>query len=295
MAGTLQRCCAALLALASGAALAAVTVVDDSGQRVSMAHPARRVVALSPHATELLFAAGAGARVVGVVKYSDFPAAATALAQVGDSNQIDIERVLSLQPDLLVVWQSGNTARQLEQLRQLGIPMYYSEPQQLDQIATDIGKLGQLLGTEAAAGKAAAGFRARIADLRLRYAARAPVRVFYQIWEKPLFTLGGRQIVNDVIGLCGGVNVFAASNVKAPQVSIEAVLAHNPEVVVGGERHDPAELGVAMWKPYRGLLAQQRDNLFTLHGDLLARPGPRMAEGAAELCEKLERARQRRP
>lgn len=295
MARLLPHACIAALALASGAALGAITVLDDSGQRVTVPHPVQRVVALSPHATELLFAAGAGKRVAGVVKYSDFPAAATALPQVGDSNQIDIERVLALKPDLLVVWHSGNTARQLEQLRQLGVPMFHSEPQELDQIAADIGKLGQLLGTEPVASQAAAAFRARVALLRKQYAARAPVRVFYQIWEKPLFTLGGRQIVNDVIGLCGGVNIFAGSTIKAPQVAVEEVLGLNPEAVLGGERHDPDELGVTMWKPYTSLLAQQRDNLFTLHGDLLARPGPRMAEGAAELCEKLERARQRRP
>ncbi len=293
----MRRACtllALLLALGCASALAAIEVVDGGGQRVVLARPAQRVVSLAPHATELLFAAGAGARVVGVIKYSDFPAAARALPQVGDSNQIDIERVIALKPDLLVVWQSGNTARQLEQLRQLGIPMYYSEPVQLAQIGADIGKLGQLLGTEATARAARAAFDGKVAALTARYARRAPVRVFYQVWDQPLFTLGGKQIVNDVITLCGGVNVFAGERVKAPQVGVEAVLALNPEAVVGGEQHDSDRLGVNLWKPYHGMLAVQRGNLFTLDGELLARPGPRVADGAAELCEKLELTRQRR-
>lgn len=258
------------------------------------AEPAKRVVATSPHAAELLFAAGGEGRVVGVVKYSDHPAQAARLPQVGDANQIDVERVLALKPDLLVVWQSGNSARQLEQLRALGIPMYYSEPETLEAIAADIDKLGRLMGTEGAARTAANAFRTKIAALRARYAARPPVKVFYQVWDQPLFTLGGRQIVNDVIKLCGGVNVFAQSNVKAPQVSVEAVLAADPEVVFSGERHTAEELGALMWKQYPNLLATRRGNLFILGGERLVRPGPRVAEGAQELCERLEQARQRR-
>jgi iron complex transport system substrate-binding protein len=289
-----MRLIACLLLAASLPLQAAVVVTDDSGRQVRLAQPAKRVVATSPHAAELLFAAGGQGRVAGVVKYSDHPAAAARLPQVGDSHQIDIERVLALKPDLLVVWQSGNTARQLEQLRALGIPMFYSEPEELEHIAANIERLGQLMGTGGTARAAAGAFRARIAGLRARHAQRPKVRVFYQVWDQPLYTLGGKQIVNDVIQLCGGVNVFEASAVKAPQVSTEAVLAADPEVVLSGERHNPGDLGALLWKQYPNLLATRRDNLFMLTGERLVRPGPRVAEGAAELCERLEQARQRR-
>ncbi|MFB9242310.1 cobalamin-binding protein [Massilia antarctica] len=284
----------AVLAATAGRAGAAITVVDDAGRRVVLAAPAQRIVSMAPHVTELLFAAGGGARIVGAMSYSDYPPAARSIPLVGDNSQIDIERVLALKPDLLVVWQSGNTARQLEQLRQLGIPMFYSEPARMDQVAGSMLRFGQLLGTETAAQAAAASFRARIAALAARYSKRAPVKVFYQVWEKPLYTLNGQQIASDAIRLCGGENIFAALAVKAPAVGIEAVLQANPEAIVGSEPHDASERGLAMWAPYKTLSAVRQGNLFTLDGELLTRAGPRLPDGAAILCEKLDLARQRR-
>jgi iron complex transport system substrate-binding protein len=283
-----------VLGLAAPAAHAAITVTDDSGARVTLAKPAQRIISTAPHVTELLFAAGGGERIVGAMNFSDFPEVAKRIPLIGNNSQIDMERVIALKPDLLVVWQSGNTARQLEQLRQLGIPMFFSEPRKLDEVATSLTRLGQLLGTEKAAQDAAADFRARIAALSVRYSQRPPVRVFYQIWDKPLYTLNGNQIVSDAIRLCGGENIFARLAVKAPSVSIEAVLQENPEAIFGGDQHDPADAGLNIWKPYKSMLAVQRGNLFTLGGELLTRAGPRMTEGAAHMCEKLDLARQRR-
>lgn len=283
------------LALLCGAAGAAVTVTDDSGRQVTLARPAQRVISMSPHVTELLFAAGGGARVVGVMNFSDYPEAAKAIPLVGSNASLDMEKLVALKPDLLVVWQSGNTARQLEQLRQLGIPMFYSEPQRMEDIATSVERLGRLLDTAPAAAQAAATFRAKSAALAARYGKRSPVRMFYQIWDKPLYTLNGKQIVSDAIALCGGVNVFGALPVKAPEVSVEAVIGADPEAIFGGERDEQSEGGLNLWKPYRSMLAVRRGNLFSLSGGLLARAGPRMVDGAAELCEKLDLARQRRP
>jgi iron complex transport system substrate-binding protein len=286
--------CAALALWAGLAGAAPVAVVDDAGRRVVLAAPARRIVSTAPHVTELLFAAGGGARIVGAMNYSDYPPAARTIPLVGDNSQIDIERVLALKPDLLVVWQSGNTARQLEQLRQLGIPMFYSEPARMEQVADSLLRFGQLLGTETQAGAAADAFRNAIAALGARYARRAPVKVFYQVWDKPLYTLNGQQVASDAIRLCGGENIFAALAVKAPSVGIEAVLQANPEAIVGNLPHDPSDTGLAMWAPYKTLLAVRNGNLITLDGELLTRPGPRLVQGAAILCEKLELARQRR-
>ena len=283
------------LAAVSGFAHAAISVRDDAGHSVVLQQPARRVISLAPHVTELLFAAGAGARIVGVMNFSDFPEAAKKIPLIGSNNQVDIERVIALRPDLLIVWQSGNTARQIEQLRQLGVPMFFSEPHKLDDVASSIQRFGQLLGSGPAAQAAAAAYRQKVAALSARYAARPPVRVFYQIWDQPLYTLNGQHIVSDAIRVCGGQNVFGALGVVAPAVSIEAVLEANPEVIFGGDQHDPADAGINLWRPYRSLLAVQQGNLFTLGGELLTRAGPRMADGTALLCEKLELARQRRP
>jgi iron complex transport system substrate-binding protein len=291
----LHRPLACALALLCAPLHAAITVRDDAGNTVTLARPAQRVIAMAPHITELLFAAGGGERVAGAMNFSDYPPAARRVPQVGSNEQIDMERILALKPDLLVVWKSGNTARQLDQLKSLGVPMFYSEPQKLDEVATSLIRLGQLLGTEPVAQAAARDYRARIAALSSAYARRPPVRVFYQIWDKPLFTLNGDHIASDVMRLCGGQNVFAAQKVVAPSVSTEAVLQENPEAIIGSERAGQPEAGIYLWKQYPGMQAVRRGNLFALDGETLTRATPRIADAASQLCEKLETARRHRP
>jgi len=269
-------------------------VLDDTGNNVHLAAPAQRIVTLAPHATELVFAAGAGERIVGTVSYSDYPAAASAIPRIGSNSQIDIERLVALKPDLLVVWLHGNAAAQLEKLRSLGIPLFYSEPQHLRDIPDAVLRLGRLTGTEQQAQTTASGLRAQLAALDTRYRARPPVRLFYQVWPQPLYTLNGKHIVSDAIALCGGVNIFAGLTAIAPTVSVEAVLLENPEAIVTGDLNRKNQDGIALWRAYPALLAVQRRNLISLDGDLLSRPGPRMIEGAAALCNSLETVRAHR-
>lgn len=275
-------------------AQAAITVTDDDGQTVTLQQPARRVVSLAPHVTEMLFSAGGGDRIVGTVKFSDYPAAARDIPRVGDNRQVDIERVLSLKPDLLVVWRHNAASRQMEQLRKLGIPLYYSEPHKLEDIPEAILKLGQLLGTTQQAQQTASQLRVQLDSLTARYRNRPPVRVFYQVWARPLYTLNERHIISDAIRVCGGENIFAKLTLVAPSLSPEAVLQENPEVIVTGDRTDQTTSGVEVWKQYPSMLAVRRGNLFALDADLFNRSGPRIVAGAAQLCEKLEQARTRR-
>lgn len=285
----------AMLAMLPVMAGASVTVVDDVGRTVTLAQPARRVVSLAPHVTELLFAAGGGARVVGAVNYSDHPAAAKKLPQVGSYNKLDFERVLALKPDLIVVWHSGNPTRQVEQLERLGIPVFHSEPGRLDQIGDSLLRLGRLLGTEPAAQAAAREHGDRIAALKARYAGRPPVTVFYQVWPRPLYTLNDDHIASDMVRLCGGRNLFGALKTIAPEVGVEAVIEADPEVILVGGRDKPDDPGGKMWQAFKGMTAVRRNNIFTIDGDLTNRAGPRTAEGAAQLCAMLEEARGRRP
>jgi iron complex transport system substrate-binding protein len=281
-----------ILLAASLQAQAAITVKDDAGATVTVARPARRVISLAPHVTELLFAAGGGSRVVGVVSYSDFPEEAKKIPQIGSNREVDLERIMAMKPDLIVVWRHGSSERQIDMLQKLGIPMFHSEPQKLEDIADDVQKLGQLMGTDAVADPAAASLRGQIASLRSRYAKRPVVRSFYQVWDKPLYTLNGRHIVSDALRLCGGENIFDKLPVTAPVVSIEAVLQENPEAIFATAEKNYG--GVSMWKPYGTLAAVRNGNLFTVDGNLLNRAGPRMIAGAAQLCEKLELARSHR-
>lgn len=284
-----------ILAAALAASLpaqAAVSVKDDDGNTVTLQKPAQRVIALAPHVTELLFAAGGGGHVVGVVAYSDFPEAAKALPQVGSNRELDMERILALKPDLFVVWRHGSSERQIDMVRQLGVPVFHSEPHKLEDIPESVARLGQLMGTDSVARPAAEDLKRQLAALRAKYANRPVVRSFYQVWDKPLYTLNGEHIVTDALRLCGGENVFAKLPVTAPVVSVEGVLQENPEAIFATAEKNYG--GVSMWKPYGTLTAVRNDNLFTIDGNLLNRSGPRMIAGAAMLCEKLELARQHR-
>jgi iron complex transport system substrate-binding protein len=279
-------------ALLAAQANAAISVRDDDGNLVTLQKPAQRVIAMAPHVTELLFAAGGGEKIVGAVNYSDYPEAAKQIPRVGDNRQVDMERILAMKPDLIVIWMHGSSERQIDQLRKLGIPLYHSEPKKLDNIAENLEAMGKLLGTETVANATAKDLRTRLASLRTQYASRPPVKVFYQVWDKPLYTLNGEHIVSDSLKACGGVNIFADQKVTAPVVSVEAVLQADPEAVFATAEKDYG--GVNLWRPYPMLKATKNGNLFTVDGNLLNRAGPRMIAGTAALCEKLEEARQHR-
>jgi iron complex transport system substrate-binding protein len=273
--------------------LAAITAQDDTGKTLALAKPAQRIVSLAPNITELLFAAGAGDRIVGTVDYSDYPQAARNIPRIGSFEQIDIERLIALKPDLVVLWADGGMERQLDTVRRLGISVFYGRAHRLADIPDSIERLGRLTATEPQAKKAAAGLREKLAELAARYRDRSPVTVFYQVWSKPLYTLNGAHIVSDVLRLCGGRNVFADLGAAAPVVSIESVLLADPEAMIAGA--EPGHIGgLEMWKRYPQLRAVRRGNLFEMNSDLLSRAGPRLFDGASAVCERLDQARQHR-
>jgi iron complex transport system substrate-binding protein len=280
--------------ITAGLGHAAITVVDDANNTITLQRPAQRIVSMSPHVTELLFAAGAGKHIVGAVSYSDYPEEAKKILRIGDNRQIDVEKVISLRPDLIVLWVHGSSLRQVDQLKSLGIPLFYSEPKKLVDIPNSLVRLGKLLGTEKIAQQTAAELQHDLDALSQRYANRSPVTVFYQVWDKPLYTLNGKHIVSDAIRLCGGVNIFDRMALTAPSVGIESVLQENPETIIGTAEKSPSDGGVQMWRRYPTMTAVKRDNLFTVDGNLMNRAGPRMIAGTATLCEKLELARQHR-
>jgi iron complex transport system substrate-binding protein len=281
-----------LAAMAAQAAYAAITVLDDDGKPVTLQKPAQRVVSMAPHVTEMLFAAGGGDKIVGVVSYSDYPEAAKKIQNIGDNRNVDMERVASLKPDLIVIWMHGTSSRQIDMLRQLGIPLFHSEPKKLADIASNVQRMGKLLGTEPVADKVAADLSGKLAALTAQYAQRPPVRVFYQVWDKPLYTLSGAHIVTDMMRVCGGENVFAALKTTAPVVDVENVLREDPEAVFATAEKNYG--GVDLWKPYKNMKAVKNGNLFMLDSSIMNRSGPRMIQGAALMCEKLELARQHR-
>lgn len=275
----------------TGQPLAAVEVIDDDGRRVTLARPASRIVSLTPHLTELLFEAGAGAQVVGVAMHSDFPPEASTLPRIGDARALDIERILALQPDLVVAWRSGNPLRQLGQLRTLGLAVFMNEPGQLDDIAGTIARLGVLAGTQAVAAQRARRFRERLADIRAAHAAHAPIHVFYQIWDKPLLTVSGKHVIDDALRSCGARNIFAELDALVPRPSREAVLLADPAVIVAADGSGAARARLQSWLRWQQLQAVRYGNLYTLAPDLMHRHSPRILDGVETLCAQIEAAR----
>ena len=270
---------------------AEVRVVDDEGVTLVLPAPAQRIVSIAPHLTELLFAAGAGSRVVAVSDWSDYPAAAQGLPRIGDAVRLDLERIVALKPDLVVVWANGSAPLQLARLRAAGLPVYSSAGRDLAHIAATLRALGQLAGTGPAAEARAAAFEHELAALRAQYSQRPPLRVVYQIWAEPLMTVNGAHPISEALTLCGAHNVFAPLPQLVPQVSAEAVLAAQPDAIVTGRLAPGKPDGLDRWRHLRSL---QGTALLTVNPDTLHRATDRMAQGVRELCVSLDTVRTRR-
>jgi iron complex transport system substrate-binding protein len=266
---------------------------DDSGIDARLAAPARRIVALAPHLTEIAFAAGAGERLVGIARFSDFPPQARSIPQIGDASRVDLERIQVLRPDLILAWRSGNQAGDIARLERLGHPVFTTEPRRLEDIPRLLRAVGRLAGSADVADKAALAFEADIAALRKRHAGRTPVRVFYEIWHRPLLTVSGEHMISDVIALCGGVNAFAGVPVLTPSVSLESVLAARPQAILGGSSSATPEQFVAQWRGH-AVAALRRVPAFYIPPDDIQRATPRILNGARAICGYLEQVRMSR-
>ncbi len=260
-------------------------------QRSAAAETAQRIISLSPHITELLFAAGAGDRVVGIDDSSDYPAVVAGIARVGEPAALDVEGLLKLKPTLIVLWDSGTPARRKAELASLNLKLYVTDQHHLDDIGATLLDFGRLAGTEAVAAAAAARYRSGLAQLRTQYAERPRLKVFYQVWDRPLYTLSGHHVVSEVLSLCGGDNVFGDLSTLAPQIDKEAVIARNADVILIAATGAEGARQAAEWDGFGNLRAVHNHHVFTVDPSLLGRMAPRILEGVSEVCRLLEAAR----
>lgn len=267
----------------------AIYVTDDRGASIPVSAPARRVVSLAPHLTELIYAAGGEAALLAADSYSDYPPAASRLPRIGDAAGIDLERVLSLHPDLVFGWLSGNKPSDVARLEQLGLRVYLSEPRRLRDIPRTLRDIGVLLGTSVVAEQAARAFERQLRDIGAN-AGEPDVPVFVEIWQQPLMTINGQHLVSDVLRLCGGRNVFDSAPSLAPAVSLESVLAADPAVIIAIGLPDEA---IAAWSQWPRLQAVKQQQIQRLQSDLITRGTPRILEGVERVCAWLAQARER--
>ena len=266
-----------------------VAVIDDLGVELRLDRPAQRVISLSPHLTELMFSIGAGDRLAGIVRGSDFPTEAAALAEIGDASGLDFERILHSRPDLVLAWGSGNRVVDIARLRTLGLQVLVLEPQRLEDIPRHLRLLGNLTGLGGEAQAVARDFERRVDALRDRYAGRTDVRVLFEIWHRPLFTVNGDHIISKVLGLCAARNVFAGLPQLAGEISLEQVLVLDPDVIVVGS--EAADAGVENGTEFSYLKAVRTGNVFAVSADLIARQTARIVDAAERMCAGLDKAR----
>lgn len=264
----------------------AITLQQADGSLLILAQPAKTIITLSPHLTELAFAAGAGPQLIAAAEYSNYPAAAAELPRVGDAFRLDLERIMSLQPDLVIAWQSGNPALAVNRLQELGLDTWVIEIRQPEEIASTLEQIGAAAGQIEAGQEAARQVRQRLADIRQSGAGKPGVSYFYQVAEQPLFTLNGEHLISQSLALCGGENIFATESVLAPQISLESVIVRDPAVVFAGvieAQPDP----LAGWQQWPKLQAVKNQRLYTLPADQISRATPRMLDAIATACTLL--------
>ena len=269
----------------------AITVQDFSGREVTLDQPAKRIVALAPHIVENLYSAGAGDKLVGVVSYSNFPDEAKNVPEVGSYNAFSLEQVLALNPDLVVMWGSGNGMQTLSKFEALGIPVYVSELRQLSDVPKSIRNLSQLAGTPAIGEAEASRIETELNALHRRYGEKRSLSVLYQIWNDPLQTVNGEHLISEIIALCGGHNVFGDASSLAPRVSIESVLLRDPDAIVASGMGEARPEWLDQWRAYPSLTAVADEALFFVNPDHLQRPSARIVLGARSLCQQLDQIR----
>lgn len=280
-----------LLLCFSWPAFSAIVVVDDNGQEVRLDQPTQRVVSLAPNITEVLFHIGAGDQIVGADEYSNYPEAAKQITRVNNHAAANYELILSLQPDLVIAWQSGNGDKIIYPLRKLGIPVFVVETRQMEAIPSLFRRFGQLTGQGETAELRAQEFSQRLKTLRAAQTGKSMIRAFYQIWDEPLITLNGKHMISDVIGLCGGQNIFADAAPLVPYVNIESVVAADPQVIVAGGSQEDQPGWFSSWQQWRGISAVINKQIYLIPSDLMQRHSVRILEGAEMMCDFMDRAR----
>ena len=250
-----------------------------------------RIVALAPHIVEMLFDIGAGEQIVGTVEYADYPKQANLIPRVGGHHSLQVEKILALQPDLVIAWQSGNNSDDLAQLKRLGINVVYSNPGKVDDVAASLRHFGKLLHKEQQAEQVAQAFEQRLASIREKYQHKSKVKVFYQLWSAPMMTINKNTLIHQLIGLCQGHNVFANNPTDYPQISVENVMLLQPEVIILPDEKSDKPQPVVNWQKWLEIPAVKANAFIHVNADLLHRFSTRMLTGVEDMCQQIEQTR----
>ena len=269
-------------------------IVNNNGRNLSLDESAITIITLSPHATELVYSAGAGEKIIATVEYSDYPEQAKRIPRIGNAYSINIEKIVSLNPDIIIAWTEGNNLKEISKLQELGLKIYFSDIKNFNNISEDIKNIGLMAGSEKISKKSAELFDKKINLLRSTYSHKKKVSVFYQLWHDPLMTINKTHFIHRSITLCGGINVFANSPVQVPLVNVESVLNAKPDVLIAAYKDSPGKTITAFnWTNNLPIALSLNSDFFTIDPDLLHRPTVRLAKGTESLCDLLDKHRRK--
>jgi len=255
----------------------------------------KRIISLSPHLTEWVYSAGAGHKLVGVSAYSDYPAAAKTIPVVGGYDNVNIEKIISLKPDLILTWSTGNNQQNLKKLQQLNIPIFSSHVNQLKDIPQLIRIIGEKANTQHQANKVAKALDKKLAALQHTYQNAQPIQAFYQVWDKPYITINGKQFISKAIQICGGKNIFADLPSLSAEISLESVFSRDPQIIFLGGFPAKQTEWQEHWRTYPSLQAVRNKQIYALNSDHFQRPTARLINNLNTLCQAIDKARQYYP
>ena len=256
----------------------------------------QRIITLAPHLTELVDAAGGAERLVSVSAFSNLPESVKQLPITSDARSIDLEKMKSLRPDLIIYWRGGTSESQIQSIKKTfnkDVQFISVQPKKLSDIANDIETIGKALGTDSVAKKNADALRSKIAALNTnqKNTSARKVKVFYQVWAQPLMTLNQDHIIGDIIQRCGGEQLFASEKVLVPTVSREAVIKANPEIIFTAVDSSKMKTDWSIWSSFPQLAATKNKAFIDLDGDIISRPSPRIMQGAEKICTEINKVR----
>lgn len=268
-----------------------IHVTDFTGETITLEKPAQRIVALAPHIVENVFTAGAGEQLIGVVAYSDFPEQAKLLPLVGGYAKTNLEKILELDPDLIIAWESGNSDASVARIKELGYPVYVDQPDSLTDLAKSVRDIGTLTGHAEQANKAMDEYLTSISEIKALYESKPKVRTFYQVWNQPLRTITGKHIISDAIRLCGGTNIYADEPSISPIINIESLLERDPQAIIASGMSEARPDWLDDWKKWPSLQSVKNDNLFFVNPNHIQRHTVRILLGIESICTQLDEAR----
>lgn len=251
-----------------------------------------RIVALAPHIVENLYAIGAGDLIVGTLDYADYPQEATKIERIGGYNGISIEKLLMLKPDMVIAWKNGNQAEDLAQIKRLGIELYLSDPRFIEGVASEILKLGQITGHIEQSKQVAETFTAKLNAIKVTQKDKTTLTGFYQLWPEPMMTVSKNTWINQLIETCQVTNVFANSDTDYPQISIENVIVTKPQVIIIPDEKSKRVMPTVNWQQWPEIPAVKYEQFISVNADLLHRFTPRMLDGLAQMCDKVDISRE---